>query len=180
MLRFVVLVVAMFKLAVVVLCRLLLLLRVRLCLLPPVPMCLLQLWLPPWLGLRRWRVLLVRFLLAGVAVAVVDAGAVALLPAVSVLSVIGVREVAMFGLVAVVLCRRLLLLRVQLDLLLLCVQLDLLPPVLPVYLLRLMVRLNLLSPVLLAYLLHLWPLAYLLHLWPLLRLVLRLSCLLRP
>ena len=94
-----------------------------------------------------------------------------MLPAVSVLSVIGVREVAMFGLVAVVLCRRLLLLRVQLDLLLLCVQLDLLPPVLPVYLLRLMVRLNLLAPVLLA---------YLLHLWPLLRLVLRLSCLLRP
>jgi hypothetical protein len=43
-----------------------------------------------------------------------------------------------------------------------------------------LVRLSLLPPVLLAYLLHLWPLAYLLHLWPLLRLVLRLSCLLRP
>ena len=58
MLRFVVLVMAMFELAVVVLCRLLLLLRVRLCLLPPVPMCLLQLWLPPWLGLHQWRMLL--------------------------------------------------------------------------------------------------------------------------
>jgi len=56
---------------------------------------------------------------------------------VSVLSVIGVREVTMFELVVVVLCRRLLLLRVQLDLLILCVQLDLLPPVLPACLLRL-------------------------------------------
>ena len=115
---------------VTTLCRWLLLPLVRLSLLPPVLLAyLLHLWPPLRLVRVLCRLLLVRYLLAGVAVAVVDAGAVALLPAVSVLSVIGVREVAMFGLVAVVLCRRLLLLRVQLDLLILCVQLDLLPPV---------------------------------------------------
>ena len=90
---------------------------------------LLHLWPPLRLVRVLCRLLLVRYLLTGVAVAVVDAAAVALLPAVSVLSVIGVREVTMFELVAVVLCRRLLLLRVQLDLLILCVRLDLLPPI---------------------------------------------------